>query len=43
MAAYTQSGVIGMPSEGSAKKGRMILDSLVGGFKEHLDALSATG
>lgn len=41
MAGYTASGVIGMPSAGSAEKGRMILDSLVGAFKEHLDVLTA--
>lgn len=41
MAAYTSSGVIGMPSAASAEKGRMILDSLVGAFKEHLDVLTA--
>ncbi|XVU26103.1 creatininase family protein [Actinoplanes sp. CA-054009] len=41
MAGYTQSGVIGVPSAGSADKGRMVLESLVGTFKEHLDALIA--
>jgi creatinine amidohydrolase len=43
MAGYTTTGVIGTPSAGSADKGRMILDSLVDGFKEHLDALTASG
>lgn len=43
MAGYTKSGVIGMPSAGTADKGRMILDSLVDTFKAHLDALTATG
>lgn len=41
MAGYTSSGVVGTPSAGSADKGRMILESLVGSFKEHLDALTA--
>jgi creatinine amidohydrolase len=42
MARYTKTGVIGMPSEGSADKGRVILDSLVTSFKEHVDALTVT-
>jgi creatinine amidohydrolase len=41
MAAYTDSGVIGAASEGTADKGRAVLDSLVAGFKDHLDALTA--
>lgn len=41
MAAYTRSGVIGAASEGSAVKGQVVLDSLVGSFSEHLDALTA--
>ncbi|GIF09163.1 creatininase family protein [Actinoplanes siamensis] len=41
MAAYTRTGVIGMPSAGTAEKGRMVLDSLVSTFKEHLSALIA--
>lgn len=40
MADFTSNGVIGMPSAGSADKGRMILDSLVESFGEHLDALT---
>jgi creatinine amidohydrolase/Fe(II)-dependent formamide hydrolase-like protein len=35
--------VIGAASQGSADKGRTVLDSLVSGFKEHLDALTAAG
>ncbi|WP_433299181.1 creatininase family protein [Actinoplanes sp. CA-030573] len=42
MAAYTETGVIGAPSNASADKGRMILDSLTATFKEHLDALTAS-
>ncbi|SNY62263.1 creatininase family protein [Paractinoplanes atraurantiacus] len=42
MAGYTQTGVIGVPSAGSADKGRLVLDSLVGAFKEHLDALTVS-
>ncbi|XVV13328.1 creatininase family protein [Actinoplanes sp. CA-131856] len=41
MAGYTRTGVIGVPSAGSADKGRAVLESLVGTFKEHLDALIA--
>jgi creatinine amidohydrolase len=40
MAAYAASGVIGLPSAGTADKGRLILDSLVGAFKTHLEALT---
>lgn len=40
MAGYTDSGVIGQASAGSAEKGQLILDSLVGSFKDHLDALT---
>jgi creatinine amidohydrolase len=43
MAAYTSTGVIGAASKGTADKGRMVLDSLVAGFKDHLDALTAAG
>ncbi len=43
MAAYTRSGVIGAASEGTADKGRLVLDCLVGLFKQHLDALTASG
>ena len=42
MAAYTETGVIGTPSNASADKGRMVLDSLAATFKEHLDALTAS-
>lgn len=41
MAGYTRTGVIGEPSKGSADKGRLILQALVGSFKDHLDALTA--
>lgn len=40
MAAYTRSGVIGAASRGTPEKGRMVLDNLVAGFKDHLDALT---
>jgi creatinine amidohydrolase len=43
MAAYTSSGVIGTASKGTADKGRMVLDSLVASFKDHLAALTAAG
>ncbi|MEV6347453.1 creatininase family protein [Actinoplanes sp. NPDC051851] len=39
LGAYTGSGVIGLPTAGTAEKGRLLLDSLVAGFREHLDAL----
>lgn len=41
MTHYTDSGVIGKPSAGTAAKGRIILDSMVESFKDHLDALTA--
>ncbi len=37
---YTDSGVIGQPSLGTAEKGRAILDSLTRSFKAHLELLS---
>jgi creatinine amidohydrolase len=40
MRGYTDSGVIGRPSLGSAEKGRLLLDSLAESFKEHLELLS---
>jgi creatinine amidohydrolase len=40
MKGYTETGVIGLPSEGSAEKGRAILDSLSRSFAAHLDLLS---
>jgi creatinine amidohydrolase len=40
MAGYTSSGVLGKPSAGTAEKGRLILDSLVESFKDHLQALT---
>jgi creatinine amidohydrolase len=39
MAAYTEHGVIGRPSAGTAAKGEAVLDSLVDSFAEHLLAL----
>jgi len=40
MRGYTETGVIGLPSEGSAEKGRAILESLSRSFAAHLDLLS---
>ncbi|WP_405492939.1 creatininase family protein [Nocardia sp. NBC_00511] len=39
MSEYTQSGVIGFPSLGTAEKGKRALDSLSGSFKHHLETL----
>jgi creatinine amidohydrolase len=39
MAAYTEHGVIGRPSAGTATKGEAVLDSLVESFASHLFAL----
>jgi len=39
MAAYTDSGVIGKPSAGTAEKGKAILDSLTRSLPGHLRAL----
>lgn len=39
MSGYTQSGVIGRPSLGSEHKGKSLLESLVGSFRDVLDAL----
>jgi creatinine amidohydrolase len=39
MRAYTQTGVIGRPSLGTPAKGKAILESLVGSFKNHLELL----
>jgi creatinine amidohydrolase len=38
---YSDSGVIGRPSLGTAEKGQRVLDSLAESFKYHLDALCA--
>lgn len=40
---YTESGVIGRPSLGTASKGQAILDSLGHSFKDHLAILTADG
>jgi creatinine amidohydrolase len=40
MRGYTDSGVIGRPSLGTAEKGQAILDSLTRSFKNHLEVLS---
>jgi creatinine amidohydrolase len=40
MRGYTETGVIGRPSLASADKGRVVLDSLAGSFKDHLALLS---
>ncbi|WP_330179630.1 creatininase family protein [Nocardia sp. NBC_01503] len=39
MSEYTQSGVIGFPSLGTAEKGKRTLESLSESFKHHLEAL----
>lgn len=39
MAGYTETGVIGLPSHGTAAKGKAILDSLSKSFAAHLDVL----
>jgi creatinine amidohydrolase len=39
MQEYTQSGVIGRPSLGSAEKGKAVLASLVNSFAEVLEVL----
>jgi creatinine amidohydrolase len=43
MAAYTEHGVIGRPSEGTAAKGEAVLESLVESFADHLQALGVPG
>src|SRR6266542_3229740 len=40
MHGYTDSGVIGLPSLGSAEKGQAIFDSLARSFKDHLELLA---
>lgn len=40
MAALTPTGVIGLPSQASAEKGRTIVESLVRGFKARLDLIT---
>lgn len=37
VSGYSESGVIGRPSLGSAEKGAAILESLTNSFKDHLD------
>jgi creatinine amidohydrolase len=39
MSAYTQTGVIGQPSAGTAEKGRALLASLAEAFEDHLAVL----
>jgi len=41
MAEYTDTGVIGLPSHGTAEKGKAILDSLGRSFAAHLKLLAA--
>lgn len=41
MSGYTETGVIGLPSQGTAEKGKAILDSLSRSFAAHLDLLRA--
>ena len=43
MRGYTDSGVIGKPSLGSAGKGKAVLDSLVESFQGHLQLLRQSG
>lgn len=40
MRTYTESGVIGKPSAGTAEKGELLLASLVASFERHLDLLN---
>jgi creatinine amidohydrolase len=40
MRGYTESGVIGRPSLGSATKGKAVLDALVAGFARMLTTVS---
>jgi creatinine amidohydrolase len=40
LATYTQTGVIGLPSRGTATKGKAILDSLSTSFAAHLSLLT---
>ncbi len=40
MRAYTESGVLGAPSLGTAEKGKLVFDSLSRCFKGHLEVLS---
>ena len=40
MRGYTETGVIGRPSQASAEKGRALLESLTRSFKDHLALLS---
>ncbi|MEW1914189.1 creatininase family protein [Kitasatospora sp. NPDC085895] len=40
MREYTESGVIGFPSQGTAEKGKAVLASLVADFAQHLQALT---
>jgi creatinine amidohydrolase len=39
MSAYTNSGVIGRPSLGTAEKGKAALESLVASFADHLQVV----
>jgi creatinine amidohydrolase len=41
MGAYTQTGVIGQPSAGTAEKGRALLHSLTEAFSQHISAMNA--
>lgn len=41
MAAYTTSGVLGLPSYATAEKGKALLDSLTASFADHLSALAS--
>jgi creatinine amidohydrolase len=43
MSAYTESGVIGRPSLGSAEKGRVLLESLADSFKPYFELLTSSG
>lgn len=41
MAGYTESGVLGSPSLGTAAKGKLLLESLSRSFVKHLDVLTS--
>ncbi|MEV0003439.1 creatininase family protein [Micromonospora sp. NPDC050980] len=41
MGAYTETGVIGQPSAGSAAKGQAVLRSLTAAFSDHISAMNA--
>jgi creatinine amidohydrolase len=42
MRGYTESGVIGKPSAGTADKGRLVLANLTEAFEQHLTVLTGS-